>query len=380
MNRLGRTEKRDPMRRASRMEKNPWLRCVLLGSLLPACAAEAALSREPGGSSSTQTSPQPSAQPPTPQQPPTAQPQQDETYPKPQGNPWPPVEIQRLEPDLMLKGTPDEQLPPQLRRDYAYPDIRLPWGYPQGGGPSSRYRYGNRPYGSYGDRPLRSYDYGYSDYYRYSHPYGPLGYDFDYYGGPNYGYGYADPYSRGDELAEAYRFGVDHGRRFAQFERQAELGLKSYLDAMEWGQAAFTKADYAEASRHFLGAARLNQGDPASRLCAAHALIALGQMGEAAKLIERAFELQPGLAHLSLNLATDFASPEEFERQAAAARDYTSTHPGSAAGWAVHGYLCYFTGRLSEAAAAFQKARALDDQDPFIRQMCDITKYYLGAS
>ncbi len=188
---------------------------------------------------------------------------------------------------------PERDLPPGLRRDFQRPDPHLPFGYRNSPPVARYYQWGGRPYGHsatnrYPNQDY-SYDYGYGAYWR--------------------GLDDSDPYL----YERAYRQGVTDGRRFEQYEREAELGLKSYLDAMEAGQAAFAEGEYGKASQLYILAARMSQGDPASRVCAGNSLIALGRYDEAAQILRRAFELQPKLAYLPLDIRGEYHKAGDFE-------------------------------------------------------------------
>lgn len=288
----------------------------------------------------------------------------------------------------------DSTLPRALRQDYALPDPNLPGGYRQSPPVSRYYQRGGRPYGwgRYSARPY-SYDYGYGSYWRYLDPY--------------------DPYL----FERVYRQGVTDGRWFEQYERELELGLNTYLKAFEFGHEAFSKGEYDRAARGYILAARQNQGDPASRLCAGNALIALGRYDEAAQLLRRAFELQPRMAYLPLDLRDEYGRAEDFHQHlskvktaaeaaeaafsaasgsssasapapAAAAADTSTATPAAPAAfvdfaeqkaraadiWALAGYMMHFSGRSADAADALGRAARLAPQDDWIRTLHDAAR------
>ncbi|MCG3131954.1 MAG: hypothetical protein FLDDKLPJ_02764 [Phycisphaerae bacterium] len=288
----------------------------------------------------------------------------------------------------------DSTLPRALRQDYALPDPNLPGGYRQSPPVSRYYQRGGRPYGwgRYSARPY-SYDYGYGSYWRYLDPY--------------------DPYL----FERVYRQGVTDGRWFEQYERELELGLNTYLKAFEFGHEAFSKGEYDRAARGYLLAARQNQGDPASRLCAGNALIALGRYDDAAQMLRRAFELQPRMAYLPLDIRDEYGQAEDFHQHlskvktaAEAAEAGLPSSPGSssasaptpvAAGaadasaapaapaafvdcaerkaraadlWALAGYMMHFSGRSADAADALDRAARLTPQDDWIRTLHDAAR------
>ncbi|MCC7291122.1 MAG: hypothetical protein IT449_03555 [Phycisphaerales bacterium] len=326
------------------------------------------------------------------------------------GQPAAPTEAKKADGEARLPGTvrpeaagldplmspydderPERDLPPGLRRDFQRPDPHLPFGYRNSPPVARYYQWGGRPYGysAYNRYPNHdySYDYGYGAYWR--------------------GLDAADPYL----YERAYRQGVTDGRRFEQYEREAELGLKSYLDAMEAGQAAFASGNYGKASQLYILAARMSQGDPASRVCAGNSLIALGRYDEAAQILRRAFELQPKLAYLPLDIRGEYQVAGDFEThlaalQAAAERESLAA-PGGAPGvaltgnaaptgsgapgaavqvtgtetsadepnaepadlWALLGYMNFFGGNPADAKPALDRARKLRPDDAWIRTL-----------
>jgi len=262
-------------------------------------------------------------------------------------------------------GVPNPNLPPQLQRQYAHPDSYLPYGYRQTGPEfshtglsGSHHNFGHdighdlgHDVGHFGGHySPYSYDYGFGSYYRYGGPY-------DYY-----------------DAEEAYRYGVTAGRRFAQYEFEADLGLHSYLDAMARGQEAFTKGDYAQAVRGFVLAVRLNQGDPASRVSAANALIALGRYHEAVALLRRAFELQPRLAYLPIDLRSDYGNKDDFYKHVAAVQQAAEKTGNDADAWFALGYCYYFSGHIDKAASALRQAVKLRPHDPLFQSLNDLAR------
>ncbi len=254
-----------------------------------------------------------------------------------------------------MMDDPYATAPPRLQRDYMRPDPNLPWGYrrsrPPIFEPRSYYDYGQFGRRSAFDRPpLHTYDYGYSNYYEYYPPRD----------------GYYDPYQA--MVAEAYRQGVDDGRHFEQFERAALMGITSYLDAMDFGLAAFADGRYTEAADGFLLAARLNQGDPASRIHAAQALFAQGLDAEAVAILRRAIELEPRIIHLPLDLRSDYGTPADFELHVAALTE-RAADPDDFDAAVLLGYVRLFSGRGSAAMEPLARAASLRPDDLLVQRL-----------
>jgi tetratricopeptide (TPR) repeat protein len=201
-----------------------------------------------------------------------------------------------------------------------------------------------------------------SDYYG---PYGGYGY------GPPAAWGYADPSSTFDE---GYWQGERDGRRLAQWEQSVELGTASYLSGMRSGLAAFRQGDYATAVKQFILAANLNQGDAASRLHAAHAMVALGHYDEAAPSVRRAIQLQPQLVYLSIDIRADYGVQQDFDVHYAklkAATEQQADHPDL---WFLLGYYQFFSGRAQEAYSSLKKSDELAPGSRTTQRLLDAAK------
>ncbi|MGD2109465.1 MAG: tetratricopeptide repeat protein [Phycisphaerae bacterium] len=232
-------------------------------------------------------------------------------------------------------------------RDFGFPDADRPFGRP---------RYLDRPYRhrrSYlrpDSRLRRDYRYYYDDY---TYRFGP----------GRYGYGYDD------DLERAYRQGVSDGQNYERFDIQAERGLATYQGAMAEGHAQFEEGHYAAAARQFLLAATVNQGDPASRLCAAHAHFALGEFEPAVRLLHRAFELQPKFLYLPLDIRGAYGKPAGFDDHLRTLRKAAFTHEGDSGLWLLLGYCRFYSADLKGARVAIRHALDLAPDDELTRRL-----------
>ncbi len=191
-----------------------------------------------------------------------------------------------------------------------------------------------------------------------------------------YGYRFGVPAFDGlytERFERAYRQGLADGRDYERFEIQAERGLAAYQDAMFSGHAAFTDGAYGLAARQFLLAATLNQGDPASRLCAAHAQTALGDYRPAVRLLRRAFELQPKLVYLPLDIRGAYGENADFAKHRSALRKTTASENNGDL-WLLLGYYYYYTNHMSKAAAALSNAVKLQPEDPLAARLAALAR------
>jgi tetratricopeptide (TPR) repeat protein len=244
---------------------------------------------------------------------------------------------------------------PQIYEDFNYPDPSRPWG-------RARYHRPYRRYGSWYHRRYRGGDrrYFYDDYtYRFGVPYG-------------------DPFE--NDLEQAYRQGVSDGRNYERFDIQAERGLDSYLGAMADGHEAFFQGRYGRAARFFLLAAELNQGDPSARLCAAHCETALRHYAPAARLLQRALELQPRLVYLPLDIRSAYGVGGDFERHLAALKTAVQSDPDHAGLHLLYGYYQYFSGRPADAARAVTRAAELAPDDRTVARFARAVSMSVPAS
>ena len=175
--------------------------------------------------------------------------------------------------------------------------------------------------------------------------------------------GWYDDYGEAWGFDRGYWTGRRDGRRFAEWERRYELGRRSYVDAMSDGLLAFRNAEYSQAARHFIRAAKINQGDPASRIHAAHALVAIGRYAEALPALRRAFQLQPKIAYLALDIRRDYGPKTDFDAHLKALENAARRAKDDPALWLLLGYYQFYSGREGDALASLTEAGRLAPGD-----------------
>lgn len=184
--------------------------------------------------------------------------------------------------------------------------------------------------------------------------------------------GYGEP--RGERADRAYEQGYADGADAHILDaRNAEL-LNAYDAAMAGGHEAFGRGDFPVASQRFLLAASLNQGDPASRVCAGNAQMAVGAYESASRLVDRALELQPKLAYLPLDLRAAYAQTNDFYRHLAALQKAAEKAPDDADAWFLLGYVRFFSGAPLAAADALRHAVELRPDHRTSARLLDIAR------
>ena len=189
----------------------------------------------------------------------------------------------------------------------------------------------------------------------------------------DYGYG-------GAVFDEAYWEGRRDGRRYAEWQRRYELGRRAYADAMSDGLLAFRNADYPQAVRNFIRAAKVNQGDPASRIHAAHAMTAIGRYREALPALRRAFQLQPKIAYLALDIRRDYGAKANFDahlKELAGAAREAKDDPAL---WLLLGYYQFFSGREGKALKSLKTADELAPGDFMTDALLDAARMISPAA
>ena len=203
------------------------------------------------------------------------------------------------------------------------------------------------------------------EYYPFGRPYYPRRYYARYPRGRRH-WG-PDPYEYRDwgtgVFDDGYIGGFHDGRRFQKWQTKAELGLNSYLKAMELGAASVRDGDYGAAARQFILAAKLNQGDAASRLHAVHALTALGHYTDAVPALRRALQLQPRLVYLPLDIRGEYGRPTDFATHLRKLTEAAEQNPNDAGLWLLLGYYQFFCGSRPEAVRSLRRAAQLAPDD-----------------
>jgi hypothetical protein len=206
-------------------------------------------------------------------------------------------------------------------------------------------------------RPFRE------EYYPYGRPYYPRRY--------GYGYGPFDPHYGAHIFDDGYISGFHDGRRFQQWQTKAELGLNSYLRSMRSGSELFRNGDYVAATRQFILACKLNQGDAASRLHAVHAMVAVGQYTAAVPALRRALQLQPKLVYLPLDIRKEYGAAADFDAHFQRLADAAHQADTDAALWLLLGYYQYFSERPGDAAASLTRAAELSPRDSAVLRLLE---------
>lgn len=178
--------------------------------------------------------------------------------------------------------------------------------------------------------------------------------------------------ARDESIERAYRQGLLDGRDSERFEIQAQRGLNSYRQAMLKGHRAFEAGKYGLAARQFLLAATLNQGDPAARLCAAHTQIALNDYAPAARLLHRAFELQPKLVFLPMDIRGAYGVQGDFAKHRSKLQKSAKLDEENGDLWFLLGYVHYYTDHMGGAARALTKAAELEPNDRLIAELLSL--------
>ncbi len=196
----------------------------------------------------------------------------------------------------------------------------------------------------------------------------------------NYGFGYGGAYGYGPwggfgtpgvDPGAAYIQGRYDERRFREWKVRYEKGRAAYVAAMTDGVRLFRETDYAGAVGHFVRASRLNQGDPASRLHAAYALVAIGNYAEAAPMIVRAIELQTQLPYLPLSIREEYGPKVDFDAHWQRLREAANVAEDDAELWFLVAFYAHFTKDRSTAQTAIDNVRicAPEDYDDYALEL-----------
>lgn len=173
------------------------------------------------------------------------------------------------------------------------------------------------------------------------------------------------PYGQGYALGELH----DRGRELEYYRQQEgylreQLTLLSYRDLFDRGLEMFRAGSYGHAARAFIAAADKNHEDAASRIHAAQCLVAVGMYEDALGHVRRAFELQPLLLQLPMNLASDYRNKEDYADHVAALKDHVQAHPQDDQAAVLLAYELFFSERPQDSSEAMKRIKSLASRDP----------------
>lgn len=151
--------------------------------------------------------------------------------------------------------------------------------------------------------------------------------------------------------------------------------LSAHERAVVEGLEYLRSGRYRHALIALTRAAELNQADPGCRIHLAQARMAVGHDAEAARVLRRALELQPGLIPRQLDLHSCYPVPEEYEAHidALAAR-LSRKIVVTADEYLLLGFFEFQRDRLDAAHAAFQRAAQLRHKDDTITAYLHLTR------
>lgn len=242
----------------------------------------------------------------------------------------------------------------QMAREFSFPNPDRPWGHARQLDPERN------------NSPRWNRDTGFSRTYRqggYRRYYND-GYSYRY--GTSYGNDYHD-----DAVERAYRQGMEDGKHYAEFLAQAESGLSAYQRSIASADLNFQRGDYGAAARDYTLAAKLNQGDPISRMNGAHAQVALGRYSDAVALLRRAMELEPRIALMPLDLRAAYGEQKNFNKHLTALRDASHTSADDADLAILLAYYYQFSSNPTAAAEAITRAATLRADDRLLKTLKD---------
>jgi tetratricopeptide (TPR) repeat protein len=255
-------------------------------------------------------------------------------------------------------------------------------------GPTSDSRELDRPMET--QPPINSYTHYFfspGDYNRYR---SPLSQDerswsrYRYFGGNPSRYGFDSEYDRFDngpygDNGDVYRYGFlrgyDRGRSDKVATERTERVLRHARRHYDRGVALFQEGMYHQAARTLRLASETDQGDPVSRIYAAHAHFAIGRYKDAVQFLRRAFDLQPKIAMLTYDLREDYKDPKEFEKQLAELERAIRLSPRRTERLILFGYLLSYSGQRDKAYEPLYKARSLAPDDALAKLLlenCDL--------
>lgn len=195
-----------------------------------------------------------------------------------------------------------------------------------------------------------------------------------------YGYGYA--YLGGDPWAayEQGRHDADHQYVWFIASQRAGRLLNQYRVLFDEAIILFRDGRYDWAAIKLLGAAEKNHANAASRLHAGHALFAMGKYDEAVKLIARAFELSPSLAHKQYDIRDEYGDRADFDEQRDRLKSYIGLHPNDAAALTLLGYVTFHSEGPGASYPYFKRAARLDPGNYFIPKLLESARFSRGMT
>lgn len=248
------------------------------------------------------------------------------------------------------------------------------------GSPGSANGEQNEPASIGGYRGYGQYGYGRQGYYDYRRSLRWPAYSREW-NDPVYGSGSETYYTYGDG-GPGFGFGPGYapgpggpGYVPSYFEDTAnartESLLKSSMTSMDRGMKAFQEGRYREAADAFRLAADANQGDPAARIYAGHALFATGRYHDAVRYLRKAFELQSRIMYLTYDMRQDYRNRADFDQQLAALEEALRLSPADEDRLFTLGYVLYYGGQRENAYFAFQKLIRLNPRDKLVGQLME---------
>lgn len=195
-----------------------------------------------------------------------------------------------------------------------------------------------------------------------------------FFGGRGNNYGGIGPYGGQDYYPGVYPY-YDAQRQYRWYiDYRRERQLVKRADNLRGdGLTEFQSGQYEAAAVRLLGASEHDHGDAASRVHAGHALFAVGRYADAAKLLRRAFDLQPTLAYLKFDPRADYGRPADFDLHLATLRNFVRQNSNDASANLLLGYLLFYTQGSSAAKPSLDAALRLAPNDSLARLLAGVT-------
>ncbi len=182
-------------------------------------------------------------------------------------------------------------------------------------------------------------------------------------------------------LNEAYRAGRYDEFRDQQYEhnhREAKLRerrvLSQHMVALREGRSHLRNGDFQRAIAALTLAARLDQGDPVSRIHLAQARLAVGHFPEAGAALYRALQLQPELVYHEWALNDYYPQPPDLERFLSQLRARLAASNASIDEWFLLGAMEMQLGNGDAAHAAFRRVDYWLPQNDLVRAYLEISR------